>query len=193
MSDLVVIEYMSLDGVVQGPGHRGEDDFADGGWTEPQIPDHRTYGTDLYRGAGAFLFGRRTYEIWLDHWPNVTDPDDHIAAALNNRPKYVVSNTLDEPSWAGTTIIRGDVLVESVRALKVEDGGDIVVPGSGGLVHALTAAQLVDRYQLWIHPVAVGNGKRLFAERTDLRLVDARITATGLALLTYEPLNGNPT
>lgn len=189
MRNLVVIQYVSLDGVVQGPGHADEDTdggFAQGGWTGPFMPDHRRYGTDIYRTAGAFLFGRRTFEIWLDHWPKVTDPDDHIAHALNSRPKYVASGTLHEATWAGTTIIR-DGLAAAVKDLKRQPGGDIVVPGSGELIRSLTREGLVDRYQIWLHPVAVGGGKQLFDQRTDLELMDARTTVTGLVILTYEP------
>lgn len=189
MRELVAIQYLSLDGVIQAPGHSGEDNdggFTEGGWTEPFMPDHRRYATDLYRDAGAFLFGRKTYEIWLDYWPTVTDPDDHIAAALNRQPKYVASTSLTEASWAGTTIIRSD-LAAAVKELKEEPGGDIVVPGSSELIHSLTREGLVDRYQLWIHPVAVGGGKRLFAQRADLRLVDALTTTSGLVILTYVP------
>lgn len=189
MSNLVVIQYISLDGVYQGPGHAGEDTdggFTTGGWTQPFMADHRRYGTDLYRSAGCFLFGRRTYQIWLDHWPKVTDPDDHIATALNKQPKYVASTTLGEATWPGTTIIRND-LAETVATLKEQSDGDIVVPGSGQLIHTLTAEGLVDRYHLWLHPVAVGPGKQLFEQRTDLSLLDVTTTPTGVAILTYEP------
>ncbi|WP_109505745.1 dihydrofolate reductase family protein [Nocardioides speluncae] len=99
MSTLTVIEYVSVDGVAQAPGHAGEDTdggFAHGGWAGPQLADHREYGTTLYQNAGAFIFGRRTYELWQPHWSAVTDPGDRIAAALNDRPKHVVSTTLTE-------------------------------------------------------------------------------------------------
>jgi dihydrofolate reductase len=193
MRSLVVTQYSSLDGVVQAPGHAQEDPgggFTEGGWTEPFMPDHRRYGVDLYRTAGAFLFGARTFRLWLGHWPQVTDPADHIAAALNGRPKYVASTTLDQAAaaaaWPGTTVLADD-LVAAVTALKHEPGDDIVVPGSGRLVHTLTAAGLVDRYQLWLHPLALGTGKRLFERRLDLDLLDVTSTASSLVLLTYGP------
>lgn len=192
MRQLIVIQYVSLDGVAQAPGHADEDregGFDHGGWTGPFMQDHRRYGAPLYRGAGAFLFGRLTYEIWLEHWPQVTDPDDDIAAALNGRPKYVMSTTLSEATWPGTTIIRGGIVDEVIK-LKDEPGGDIVVAGSSQLTQTLTEHHLVDRYQLWLHPVILGKGKQLFphgSPRTDLKLIDSTLTSSGLAILSYEP------
>jgi dihydrofolate reductase len=189
MRKLVVLNFVSLDGVVQAPGHNAEDTdggFSEGGWTEPYMADHRNYGAVEYTRASAFLFGRRTYEIWVPHWSTITNPDDVIAAALNRRPKYVATTTLREVSWPGAQIIDGD-LASAVRDLKQEAGGPIVVPGSGQLVHSLTAANLVDRYQIWIHPVAVGAGKRLFDKRTDLRLTRCTTTPTGVVILDLEP------
>jgi dihydrofolate reductase len=147
--------------------------------------DHRDFGAAEYVQAGDFLFGRRTYQIWLPHWSTVTDPDDSIA--LNSRPNYVASSTLDDASWPGTSIIARDDLERTVQQLKSQQGGPIVVPGSGQLVHSLTAANLVDRYQLWIHPVAVGAGKRLFSLALPLRLIDSTSTPTGVMILELKP------
>src|SRR5262245_32880551 len=111
MSRIVVIEYVSRDGVVQGPGHAGEDrddGFEHGGWTAPLMHEHASYLSDQFNAAGGFLLGRRTYEIWASYWPRVTDERDRIAAALNSRPKYVASTTLERTEWRGTTVIRGD-------------------------------------------------------------------------------------
>ena len=188
MRELVVLNFVSLDGVVQAPGHPAEDTdggFSAGGWTRPYMADHRDHGAVEYRQASAFLFGRRTYEIWAPAWSTVTDPDDVIAAALNRRPKYVATTTLQAAAWPGTHIIDGD-LASAVDALKQEPGGPILVPGSGQLVHSLTAADLVDRYQIWVHPVAVGAGKRLFGQRTDLRLTRCTTTPTGVVILDLE-------
>jgi dihydrofolate reductase len=191
MSKLIVIEYMSLDGVIQGPGHAGEDPeggFEAGGWTGPMMPDHRRYNTESFQTAGAFLLGRRTYEIWADYWPKVTDESDLIALALNRQPKYVASATLKEATWEGTTIIR-DVAAEVPR-IKSRPGRPIFVMGSSGLAQTLMAHRLVDEYQLWLHPVVIGRGKRLFREGgpgAQLRLVDSRTSAGGLVILTYEP------
>ena len=191
MSKLVVIEYVSLDGVIQGPGHSGEDlegGFTQGGWTGPLMPDHRRYNTESFQTAGAFLLGRVTYEIWAAYWPTVTDDGDLIARALNQRPKYVASTTLQRADWKGTSVIR-DVPTEVAR-LKSQPGRPIFVMGSSGLAQTLMAHQLVDEYQLWLHPVVLGNGKKLFRDGgppIQMKLVDSRISGGGLAILTYEP------
>lgn len=191
MSELTIIEYLTLDGVAQAPGHATEDTdagFPHGGWAGPHLPDHRQYGTPTYQTAAAFLFGRRTYELWLAHWPGVTDPDDHIATALNARPKYVASTTLTEATWPGTTIW-SDRIPERVIDLKTRLDGDIVVAGSTNLARTLIGHDLVDSYQLWLHPVTVGPGKRLLdatSGRQELRLVTTVTTRTGLVILTYE-------
>jgi dihydrofolate reductase len=188
---LIVVEYVSLDGVIQAPGHAGEDrddGFAHGGWTGGFMADHRRYNTQLFPAAGAFMLGRRTYEIFAAYWPTVTDEKDQIAHALNSRPKYVVSTTLREAAWPGTTVLTGDVAGQ-VATLKQEPGGPVLVLGSSQLVSALLAHDLVDEYQLWLHPVVLGGGKRLFGgsdgHRVDLRLVDSMTTAGGMVILTY--------
>ena len=195
-----MVEYVSLDGVIQAPGHAGEDrdgGFAHGGWsssTAEFMADHRRYNSQLFPAAGAFLLGRRTYEIFAEYWPTVTDRADQIAHALNSRPKYVVSATLREAAWPGTSVITSDVAGQ-VGKLKQEPGGPILVLGSATLVHALLAHDLVDEYQLWLHPVVLGRGKRLFGDggdggdggdRVDLRLVDSMTTGGGLVILTYQ-------
>ena len=192
MSKLVVLEYVSLDGVIQAPGHAGEDragGFEHGGWTGPFMGEHRRYVADALRAAGAVLLGRRTYEIFAAVWPTVTDPRDEIAAALNTLPKYLASTTLDQPGWAGTTVLRDEV-AEQVAKLREQPGKDILVVGSSQLAQTLADHGLVDEYQLWLHPVVLGSSKRLFRDggaRADLRLVDARTTDTGLVILTYAP------
>jgi dihydrofolate reductase len=191
---LAVVEYVSLDGVMQAPGHAGEDrdgGFAHGGWsssTAEIMADHRRYNSQLFPTVGAFLLGRRTYEIFAEYWPTVTDQRDLIAQALNSRPKYVVSTTLREAAWPGTRVLAGDVAGE-VAKLKQESGGPVLVLGSATLVHALLAHDLVDEYRLWLHPVVLGGGKRLFddsGDRVDLRLVESTTTGTGLVILTYQ-------
>jgi dihydrofolate reductase len=187
--ELVVVEYVSLDGVVQAPGHVAEDPsggFMQGGWTGPWMADHRRYNDDLFQTAGGFLLGRLTYDIWADYWPTVTDEHDQIATALNANPKYVASTTLEDPAWAGTTVIRD--LAAEVPRLKQQPGKPILVLGSASVAQSLAEHGLVDEYQLWVHPVVLGAGKRLFADgrTTDLRLLDSRTTAGGLCILTFE-------
>ena len=191
MRSLAVVEYVSLDGVIQAPGHGGEDrdgGFAHGGWTDGFMADHRRYNSQLFPAAGAFLLGRRTYEIFAGYWPTVTDQRDQIAHALNSRPKYVVSTTLHEAAWPGTSVIAGDVAGQ-VAKLKQELGGPILVLGSSALVRTLSAHDLVDEYQLLVHPVVLGGGKRLFSGtggRADLRLVDSTTTGGGMVILAYQ-------
>jgi dihydrofolate reductase len=190
MRRLTLIEYVSLDGVVQAPGHAREDldgGFAHGGWTGPFMNDHGRYMQEALSTMGALLLGRVTYEIWAGYWPTVTDPADEIARMLNAVPKYVASTTLRHGSWPQTTVI-ADVGGE-VGSLKQQPGKDIVVMGSSELSQALMAHDLVDEYRLMLHPVVLGAGKRLFrdgARMSRLQLVDAT-TTSGLATLTYRP------
>jgi dihydrofolate reductase len=190
MSRVVAVEYISLDGVIQAPGHATEDSeegFAYGGWTGPFMAEHRRYISELFRGAGAFLFGRVTYEIFAAYWPTVTDKNDDIARALNSLPKYVASSTLGQPEWRETTVIPSDV-VGDVARLKQQAGGPVLVIGSSNLAQTLMRHNIIDEYQLWLHPVVLGSGKRLFREggaMTTLRLVDSRTTGSGLVILTY--------
>ena len=192
MRRVVVVEYVSLDGVIQAPGHSEEDPegrFEHGGWTGPFMDDHRRYLSEEFQAAGAFLLGRRTYEIFAAYWPTVTDEEDEIARALNSLPKYVASTTLEEARWDGTTVIKSDVAKE-IAKLKEQPGRDILVVGSSGLAQTLMHHDLVDEYRLWLHPVVLGSGKRLFREgapATTLRLVDTKTTSSGLVILTYEP------
>ncbi|MCI0634204.1 MAG: dihydrofolate reductase family protein [Actinobacteria bacterium] len=190
MRDIVVVEYLSVDGVMQAPGYDGEDSegrFEQGGWTQPHLEEHRAYLTDVYRTAGGFLLGRLTYQIWAEYWPAVTDESDEIAHALNSMPKYVASTTLTDPAWSGTTLLRDDIPGE-VRRLKQGSGGDIVLAGSSKLAHTLMAQDLVDRFVLMIHPIVLGSGKRLFepgGRRAALKLIDTKATPGGLAILTF--------
>jgi dihydrofolate reductase len=192
MRQLTVIEYLSLDGVIQAPGHAREDpegDFAHGGWTGPFIDDHGRYMREALNTTGALLLGRLTYEIWAGYWPTVTDPADEIARMLNAVPKYVASSTLTSGSWPETTVI-ADVAGQ-VRELKQQPGKDVVVMGSSMLARSLIDDDLVDEYRLMLHPVVLGGGKRLFAAGApmrNLRLIEAAVTTTGLATLTYQTI-----
>ncbi|WBB78667.1 dihydrofolate reductase family protein [Micromonospora sp. WMMD882] len=193
---LSVNMFMTLDGVVQGPGGAEEDPsggFTRGGWAIPHIGDDwgRVVGGWFDR-TDALLFGRFTYQLMAAFWPHVTDPDDQVAARLNTRPKYVVSGTLADADagWAGSTVLRGDLLA-AVRELKRLPGDELQVHGSARLARTLHAAGLVDVYRLLVFPVTVGDGKRLFdaqAPATGFRTVSAETTSTGVTSLVFEPV-----
>jgi dihydrofolate reductase len=192
MRKLVAGTFLTLDGVMQAPGGPNEDrdgGFRHGGWLVPYFDDKLVeLMTEWTRRAGAFLLGRRTYEIFAGSWPNSSDPADEIATALNTRPKFVASRTLDNLTWNNAHLLKGDVSHEVAR-LKAEKGGEIQVHGSGGLLQTLLEHDLVDTLRLWLFPVVVGTGKRLFAEGAvpgSFRLVDTKITTTGAVLVVYE-------
>lgn len=192
MRRLVVGTFVTLDGVMQAPGGPDEDrdgGFEHGGWLVPYFDDEFLgIMTEWTKRAGAFLLGRKTYEIFAASWPRSTDPADEVAAALNSRRKLVVSRTLDETTWNNAHLIEGDV-AEEVAKLKAQDGGEIQVHGSGNLLQTLLARDLIDTLRIWQFPVVVGSGKRLFGEGAiplAFRLVETRQTATGAVLHVYE-------
>ena len=193
MRKLVVGTFLTMDGVMQAPGGPNEDrdgDFRHGGWLVPYFDDRLVeIMTEWVRGAGAFLFGRKTYEIFADSWPKSTDPADEVATALNTRPKFVASRTLDRLAWNNSSLLRGDVADEVARLKAQEDGGEIQVHGSGNLLQTLLRHDLVDALRLWQFPVVLGTGKRLFGEGAiplGFRLVDTQQTTTGAVLHVYE-------
>ncbi|MEU4678504.1 dihydrofolate reductase family protein [Micromonospora sp. NPDC023737] len=164
---LSVNTFVSLDGVMQGPGAPDEDrsgGFDRGGWLVPHASTHTNEVVEgWFREADAFLFGRTSFGLLGGYWPKVTDPDNLIAAKLNALPKYVVSSTLtdDEADWSPMTVLRGDIVAE-VRRLKELPGKELQVHGSWRLTQTLYQAGLVDVYRLLQYPVVVGTGKRLF-------------------------------
>lgn len=192
MRKLTVSEFVSLDGVMQAPGGADEDTeggFRHGGWQMGYFDDvaGERIGASMAQ-TGAFLLGRRTYEIFASYWPTQSD-DDPFAKILNGLPKYVASTTLGEPlAWQNSTLLQGDV-AKAVAELKEGEGGNIVVLGSGGLVQTLYENDLVDEYSLMIHPIVLGSGKKLFREvpRRPLKLADSVTTSTGVVLATYVP------
>jgi dihydrofolate reductase len=153
MRRLAAIEYVSLDGVVQAPGHAGEDPdggFEHGGWTGPFMAEHRRYISESFQTVDAFLLGRITYELFAAVWPAITDETDQIARALNTRPKYVASTTLTDPAWQGTRLLSADV-ARDVTELKAQPGHRIALIGSSQLAHLLIRHDLIDEYELYVH------------------------------------------
>ena len=192
---LTTVTHVSVDGVMQGLGGPDEDrrgGFERGGWALPLFEDDNeavTFVNQVYQRAGAFLFGRRTYEIFAGSWGVMADPDNPIAAALNTRPKYVASATLTGPRWADTTVLSGDVAA-GVGELKAKPAGELQVHGSGSLVRWLLDNQLVDEITLLTYPVVIGQGTRLFpgtGPDTALELVDSRATPGGVTIQVYRP------
>jgi dihydrofolate reductase len=190
MRTLVVSTFLTLDGVMQAPGGPEEDPtggFTHGGWSV-------NYWDDLMGQAMGeamtppfdLLLGRKTYEIFAAHWPHATDEPG--AEVLNSATKYVASRTLDAVDWQNSILLEGEV-AEAVARLKEEEGPEIQVHGSGRLIQTLLEHDLVDEYRLWIFPVVLGTGKRLFADGAiprGLKLVDSKTSTTGVLVATYE-------
>jgi dihydrofolate reductase len=199
---LTTMTQVTVDGVMQGNGGASDEDrrdgFERGGWAMGAGDDETmTFIGETYQRADAFLFGRRTYELFAGHWgaeerarAAAEDPDRHpIAAALNARPKYVASTTLTEPRWANTTVLGGD-LAAAVGPLKAEREGELQVHGSGALVRWLLENDLVDEITLLVVPVILGQGARLFAAAGPdlaLELVDSRADSKGVTIQVYRP------
>jgi dihydrofolate reductase len=183
--------FVTLDGVMQAPGGPEEDPsggFDHGGWLVPHFDDMMgRVMDDWIRRADGLLLGRRTYEIFAAHWPYVTG-DDPIAEKLNSVRKHVVSRTLDRVDWNNSTLVKGDVAA-AIRRLKAEPGNELQVHGSGDLIQTLLEHQLIDEFRLWIFPVLLGTGKRLFAKGTvpaRLKLAESQISSTGVVLQVHQ-------
>jgi dihydrofolate reductase len=190
---LTATTFLTLDGVMQAPGGPEEDSsggFALGGWSFPYADeDFGRIVTGWFERADAFLLGRKTYEIFAAFWPRVTGEADPVASRLNTLPKYVASRTLETVSWQGSQVLRGDV-AEEVARLKEQPGRELQVHGSGDLLQTLMAHDLVDEYRLFVYPVVLGSGRRLFNEGAApkaLKLMDTTTTSTGVVVATYEP------
>lgn len=190
MRNLAVSTFLTLDGVMQGPGGPEEDPsagFTHGGWSVNYWDD--LTGQIMAQSMSKpfdLLLGRKTYEIFAAHWPHVKD--DPVADALNSARKYVVSTTLDTVKWNNSSLIKGD-LAEQVAKLKAQPGAEIQVHGSWQLIQALMTHDLIDEYRLWLFPVLVGSGKRLFSDGTipaGLKLVDTKTSSTGVVIATYQ-------
>ena len=196
MGRIVVMNHVTLDGVMQAPGRPDEDirgGFTQGGWGRRAASADdavgKAMGERMAAGGGlaGWLFGRRTYEDLLSYWNQ--QPDSPFGPMLNSAPKYVASTTLSEPlPWPNSTLLHGDI-ADAVGALKAQSGGVLAIMGSGELIGSLLAAGLIDEYLLMIHPLVLGAGRRLFPAgvRVPLRLTDSATTAAGVVLATYEP------
>jgi dihydrofolate reductase len=195
---LTTTTMVTVDGVMQGLGAPDEDrrgGFERGGWVTPGFDTQAmAFLNQVYQRADAFLFGRRTYEIFAGSWGTWADPGGNpIWTALNTRPKYVASTTLTDPRWADTTVLSGDVAA-AVADLKAKRGGELQVHGSGGLVRWLLEHRLVDELTLLTVPVVVGQGARLFPDTGPdlaLDLVASRATPRGVTIQVYRP-TGRP-
>jgi len=191
MRKLIVSTFLTLDGVMQAPGGPGEDDsggFAHGGWSVNywdeqmgQIMDEAT-STPF-----AMVLGRRTYDIMAAYWPHA--PEEAGAKPFNDATKYVAAQSHPRLEWSNSVLIEGDA-AEGIAALKKQDGPELQVHGSGNLIQTLLRHNLVDQYRLCVFPLVIGSGKRLFAEGTipsGLKLVDSKVSTTGVVIGTYEP------
>ncbi len=190
MRKLIVTTFLTLDGVMQAPGGPGEDDegFGFGGWSVGYWDELMAQAMDEFMGKPFDLvLGRKTYDIFASYWPHA--PDDAGGKPLNDAVKYVASRGRPTLEWNKSVLIEGDV-AQGVAMLKREDGPELQVHGSGNLVQTLMRHGLVDQYRLWFFPLVIGSGKRLFADGTvptALKLVDSRVSTTGVVIGTYEP------
>jgi len=191
MRKLIVNEFMTLDGVVQAPGGPEEDDsgaFPFGGWSFhywDELLDHTM--AETMSVPFDLVLGRRTYDIFAAFWP--TAPEEAGGKPLNDATKYVASRGTPSLPWERSVQIEGDV-ADGVARLKKDDGPELQVHGSGNLIQTLMANGLIDEYRLWVFPVVLGSGKRLFADGTipaALRLTDSKVSTTGVVIGTYEP------
>jgi dihydrofolate reductase len=191
MRRLLVNTFLTLDGVMQAPGGPEEDPsggFAYGGWSVNYWDDQmgKIMGEAMSTPFDLVL-GRKTYEIFAGHWPHATD--DPAAKPLNDATKYVASRTLSSVDWSNSVLIEGDV-GDGIAALKQESGPELQVHGSGNLIQTLLRHNLIDEYRLWIFPLVVGAGKRLFSDGTTpagLKLIDSKVSSTGVVIATYQP------
>ena len=191
MRRLIVSTFLTLDGVMQAPGGPGEDDddgFAHGGWSvnhwDARMADVMT---EAMRVPFDLVLGRKTYDIFAAYWPHASEEDG--AKPLNDATKYVASRGHPTLDWSESVLIGGDAAA-GIAALKQEEGPELQVHGSGNLIQTLMAHRLVDEYRLWVFPLVLGSGKRLFADGTipvALRLVESTVSTTGVVIGTYEP------
>lgn len=193
MRRVIVSEFVTLDGVMEAPGHEEHQDGRNAWALLGASEDQQRFKAEELFAAGAILLGRMTYQIFATFWPSAPG-DPEFASRMNSIEKYVVSTTLKEAEWNNTVILRGDI-AEEVSKLKQQRGGDIVIYGSADLVNALMKHDLIDEYRLLVFPVVLGSGKRLFRDESDtshLRLVGTRAFSSGIVLLSYQPAGESP-
>jgi dihydrofolate reductase len=195
---LVLTEFVTLDGVSQGPGSSTEDTsdgFTRGGWLVPYLDEAFVRRTsDWLDLADGLLLGRRTYEAFARDWPQITDPDDPFTVRMNALPKYVVTSTLTEGAWNPTTVLRGDP-VQTVGELKAQPGRELQIHGSARLGNALLAAGLVDTLRLVVAPTVIGSGRRLLDHPSapiGLKITEHEVTPNGLVILQYDATGAAP-
>ncbi len=191
MRKLIVGTFLTLDGVMQAPGGPGEDDsggFEYGGWSVNYWDDQMGQVMDGWMSTPFDLvLGRKTYDIFAAHWPHASD--EAGAKPLNDATKYVAARTRPTLEWSNSVWIEGDA-AQGIEALKKEDGPELQVHGSGNLIQTLMRHNLVDQYRLWVFPLVIGSGKRLFSDGTipsGLKLVDSKVSTTGVVIGSYEP------
>ena len=191
MRQLIVQTFVTLDGVMQAPGGPGEDDdggFAYGGWSVNYWDERMGQVMDEATSRPfAMVLGRRTYDIMAAYWPHA--PEEEGGKVFNEATKYVASRGRPMLEWANSVLVGGDAAA-GIAALKREDGPELQVHGSANLIQTLLRHNLVDQYRLWVFPVVTGSGKRLFAEGTSpagLKLVDSKVSTTGVVMGTWEP------
>ena len=185
---LVVVEFMTLDGVMEAPGFEEHPTGRNGWAMRVGDPELQEFNGAQIMGADALLLGRRTFNIWAAFWPDPPEVAAELGARITALPKYVLSRTLPDSTWANTTMLRGDLETE-IRRIKDQPGGDLMVYGSAELVAALLELDIVDELRLLLFPVVLGSGKRLFREEADfrpLRLLSTRTTSSGVVILTYD-------
>ncbi|MFE3762421.1 dihydrofolate reductase family protein [Streptomyces sp. NPDC059104] len=194
MGKLTLTTFLTLDGVMQAPGGPDEDPrdgFEYGGWVVPYADEGMgEFIQEVFARAGAFLLGRRTYEIFAAYWPRHDDPADPVASRLNRLPKYVASTTLKDPGWTPTTVVDGENLQAEVVRAKDATDGELQVHGSGQLAQWLLARDLVEELHLLVFPVFLGTGRRLFPTGglpTAFAQTASRTTGSGISLHTYRP------
>jgi dihydrofolate reductase len=196
MRKLIVQTFLTLDGVMQAPGGPQEDDeggFTQGGWSVNYWDDQmgEVIGEAISRPF-AMVLGRKTYDIMAAYWP--TAPEDTGAKVFNDATKYVASRSPRKLEWSNSVLIEGDA-ADGLATLKKEDGPELQVHGSANLIQTLLRNNLVDEYRLWVFPVVIGSGKRLFADGaipSGLKLVDSKVSTTGVVMGTYEPAGEIP-